>query len=400
MKSSGCKANIIYTASHTMPQITKAPMLYCPTAAKLQDCLVVFGGILQHVRRDRTLDKIWVYNLYTETWMKYRAKGWFALNMVTDDLLGCCTVSIGTAIYVLPVKRDNVVHMEPTLELCLWKLQRDRKGCFSWNEVPVNISPSDRRGMTGWAYAGKIFTFGGATLYRSPPAGVGHLNDFGEFGADNCTNNQLHCFDTSSQEWSNQKTSGTVPCPRLFPSSTAIDDKAWLFGGHLAGTRFSDLYELNMPHLIWTQIETPQPLQAELLKTHYISAITRNQLVVHGTKEKANTFILDLTSLSWKEYKMTVDYYKKGQAIVPGLDSTVMMVMGKNGECGKPMDYNSTRCIRLAPMSLQQLAIKTVHKHRAALPYENLPWKLLCKIEGIYENIDKRTPNSKALAGQ
>ena len=237
--------------------------------------------------------------------------------------------------------------------------------------------------MTGWAYADKIFAFGGATLDRPQPAGVGFLNDFGEFGSEDCTN-QLFCFDTSCQEWSNLKSSGMVPCPRHNPCSTAIDDKAWLFGGLLstAGSRLFDFYELNIPHLMWTQIETP-----ELLRTgsyFSINAITRNQFVVHGTKGKENTFILDLTSLSWKEYR-TIDYCRQGQTSVPGLNSTIMIAMGKIGAGEKPVDCSNTCCIRLEPMSLQQLAIKTVHKHQATLPCRNLPRKLICKMKGIWE---------------
>ena len=91
-------------------------------------CLVRL--LMTNAKRDRTLDKIWVYNLYTEKWMKYIAEGWVALHMVTDYPYGCCTVSVDRAIYVFPVPRDNVAELSTTL--CLWKLQRDRCGRLVW----------------------------------------------------------------------------------------------------------------------------------------------------------------------------------------------------------------------------------------------------------------------------
>ena len=60
---------------------------------------------------------------------------------------------IGTDVYLFGVKEDHLSSM--------WKLKRDRKGCFSWNKVYVNEEPSYRCHMTGWEYAEKVWIFGG-----------------------------------------------------------------------------------------------------------------------------------------------------------------------------------------------------------------------------------------------
>ena len=367
-----------------MPRVRRVPNLFHPTAVKLQDCLVVFDG---HTESDdytvhQTLDKIWVYNLYTDKWIKYIAEGWFTVNAVTDGLFGYCAVSIGRDIYVFGATQGNIA--------TLWKLHRHRKGSFSWHQVRVNISPSAREFMTGWEYAGNLFIFGGGPIEDGPigPLDVGHLNDFGEFSTEGY-NNQLLCFDTSSREWSNLKCSGMVPSPRSEHSSTAIGDKAWLYGGDCGTTLHAlyDLYELNIPHLMWTQIEPPQPLP-KLWDDQSITATMANQLVFHGytgTKNKFGkfgntTFVLDLTSLSWKEYE-TIDNVRNRQRCVPSLNSGAMIIMGCSD--GKTKNCKSIYCVTLEPKTLQQLATKTIHAHRATLPYQNLPRKLICKIMGI-----------------
>ena len=56
----------------------------------------------------------------------------------------------------------------------------------------------------------------------------GYLNDHGDFER---VNNQLLCFDPCEQEWTNVKTSGTIPGPRMSHAAANIGDKVWLYGG-------------------------------------------------------------------------------------------------------------------------------------------------------------------------
>ena len=124
----------------------------------------------------------------------------------------------------------------------LWKLKRDGQGCFSWSEVPVKHSPLYRYGMTGWAYAEKLWIFGG---YGPLPTAPNRHQIEGY-------NNQLLCFDPSCNVWTNLKCCRTLPSPRAGCASAMLGNETWLYGGREVATSFPcfyDLFKLNMDNL-------------------------------------------------------------------------------------------------------------------------------------------------------
>ena len=258
-------------------------------------------------------------------------------------------------------------------------MTRTRKRDFSWGEVTIRKAPSQRYCPTGWAYAEKVWIFGG---YGPSPTAFGHLNDCADFlpsrhYGNQGFNNQLICFDPTNQEWTNVNCSGTVPSPRYRHSSTINQDKVWLYGGlNGGGTRLNDLYELKMPNFTWTLILMPQPIQ-KLNSACSLNGIADNQLVFHGindimTDGTTVTWILDFSSLSWRKHTVTVDHYRSGHTGTTGLNNSVIIVGGNVMKCRQKL-HISTFVTRLAPKSLQQLAMRTVYDHRAVLPWKLLP---------------------------
>ena len=65
----------------------------------------------------------------------------------------------------------------------VWRLKRDKKGCFSWHKVLVKKAPSYRGNMTLWEYADTMWIFGGC---GQSPANVGHVNDVVDFAIRRC----------------------------------------------------------------------------------------------------------------------------------------------------------------------------------------------------------------------
>ena len=209
---------------------------------------------------------------------------------------------------------------------------------------------------------------------------------FSDDGFDYGNNNQLLSFDPSCHEWTNIGSSGSVPLPRHEHSSTMYNNKVWIHAGYCHGEDFShDLFELNMCNLTWTQIQMTQAI----FDSHdrcLISAITENKLIFHGetglmtSTINSETWILDLSSESWNEYEASQDHARYGRSCTIGLNSSVVIT---GGYTDKPEHiYKCTYAIRLEPNSLKQLAIKTIYESRAALPWKDLPNKLIQNIMG------------------
>ena len=137
----------------------------------------------------------------------------------------------------------------------LWKLSRSKEGIFTWSFIHCKSkakSPSPRYDHTGWECSGKLWVFGG-----EGPLLEGYLNDHGDTDVPFLGftfNNQLLCYDPTSQMWTNPQCFGTVPLPKGGRSSAIIKENVWLFG-----RSSDDFFHLNMRSFTWTQIQTGQP---------------------------------------------------------------------------------------------------------------------------------------------
>ena len=326
---------------------------------------------------------IWIYNLYTEQWKKHIT---LDREKAPRAIYRACAAVIESVVYVFggfgELGTENPMPIN-----ALWKLSKNSELCFVWDDIATTNmkAPSPRCCSTAWSYSGKLWVFGGLGI--SP---VGYLNDNGDFDVNRRVNNQLLCFIPSCNEWTNPKCSGSVPTPRCKHATTILKHTAWLYGG--AGTNhdaFKYVYELNMYSLTWTQIPMGHPVPQGLTYSS-LTAVSNNQLVVHGGAYKCedhyhtleNTWILDLSTQTWRLYKSIKDHSRNGHTGITGLDGCAIIIGGGKDPTTNYDVYTTTFHVMLHPKSLQKLAMQCVFQNRAELPWQYLP-KMLKTFLGI-----------------
>ena len=328
---------------------------------------------------------IWIYNLYTEQWKKH-----IILDTEKAPRAICCACAavIESVVYVFggfgELGTENSMPNN-----ALWKLNRNSERCFVWDYITMANSmkaPSPQCCSTAWSYSGKLWVFGG---FGSSP--IGYLNDYGDFDVNSNRNNQLLCFNPSCNEWINLKCSGSVPAPRRNHTSTIIKHTVWLYGGGYCnnGNVFNDLYEFNMHSLTWTQIQMSQPAPQGLIDSS-MNAISNNHLVLHGGADSyedgyqtlSDTWILDLSTQTWRLYKSIKDHSRDGHTGTTGLNGCAIIIGGAKDPTESYDVYTTTFHVMLHPKSLQKLAMQCVFHNRAELPWQYLP-KMLKTLLGI-----------------
>ena len=363
------------------------PQIWNHTAVRLDHLIVVTGG---HVHKYRGMlsthrgRRIYTYNLYTEEWRQYIIP---SQKQAPKSLCEMCGVRIGTDIFIFSAP----IHVASNRDLKsnLWRLRRKTNGCFVWSIVLVKKGtkrPSPRTRYSSWAHNQKLWIFGG-----HGPSQEGYLNDYGDY--DGLTNNQLLQFDFTVKKWSNMKCSGTIPAPRTQPATTIIGDSLFLFGGSQLRRRsrlppdFYELYQLDMLSLTWTQIQTGEPKPRGLTFCSF-NALTANMLVLHGGKISdhlfSDTWIMDVPSLTWRKHSVIKDNPRCIHTGSIGINKDVIIIGGIGGisiagaKISAAAVHKDTFHVMLEPKSLQQLALKTVHKHQAELPLKiRLPKQLI-----------------------
>ena len=345
------------------------------SAVRLDNSIIIFGGFGE-TRKLYPTREIWMYNLYIEEWRKHVIPNTSA---APEPFNAAIAEVINGTIYTFG-GMDTYDH---TRRNALCTLNKTKQGSFTWiNKVLCKEeSPSPRNLHAGWEYAGKLWTFGG---WGSSPEG--YLNEHGSFSSYSLygrivmRNNQLLCYDPTTQKWANLQSFGSVPSPRSAHACATIKQKVWLFGGLYDDTEWmNDFFELAMHSLTWTQIQTSQPCPNAPHDWSTLTAVTENQLVLHGGFEPlserkcSNTWIIDLTSYSWRQYTPGRDHARCCHTGLSGLNSNAIILGGlKDGEV-----YNFVFHVMLEPKSLQQLAMQIIFKNQNKLPCNLLPAKLI-----------------------
>ena len=259
-------------------------------AARLDNFIIVTGGKFAALALPTR--KIWTYNLYTDKWEKHVIH---KKREAPRSLHCAVAVAIESTIYTFGgMCTHEHIYMNE-----LWTLNRTETGDFTWTFIKCDKeSPSPRDQHTGWEYDRKLWVFGGVG-----PSPESYLNDYGDTEFEDgfwTRNNQLLCYDPHIQKWTNPKCFGEVPSPRSDHCCTIIRKKVWLFGGFNYNLGdLDEFFQLNMQSLTWMRIQTGQRRPA-LRYGCTLTAITDNQLILHGL---TGTWIMDLTSHSWRRYK-------------------------------------------------------------------------------------------------
>ena len=365
--------------------------IFYHVAVRLEDYILVLNGRCGNYQKHTPVARnlIWMYNLYTEQWSKQitpKSELW------PPNTAGACAIAIKEHAFLF----GGYTYGLKVLSNELWKLSKSSEGLYTWcKETAKNMKePSPRCAHSGWTYSGKLWIFGGfgSSIDR-------YLNDNGDFGQlkdDKGFNNQLLSFNPSCKEWLNLKCTGSVPSPRSSHASTIIGDKVWVYGGQHAFVALGDLYELSMSSLTWTDFQTSNTNPPR----RYISslnAISQDQLLLHGgcgsdKKSLSDTWILDLPSQTWKQYKSGDCPPRAYHTGSTGINSNSIIIGG--GMHPRPQASVDDYHIMLEPKSLQQLAMQTIYIHQTSLPWRGLPKKLITLL-GISLN-DKNTAKAQS----
>ena len=350
------------------------------SAVRLNNYVVMIGGR----GSDGALlspREIWVYNLYTEEWRKYVIT---RQSQAPDPFESAVVAVIDGTIYTFG-GYDKV-----GVRNALWNLSRTncKRGYLKWSFIEPRCkeeSPSPRYGHTGWEFNGKLYTFGGEG--HSPNRG--YLNDHGDntnASLISIKNNQLLCYDPNIQTWMNPQCLGTVPLPRSGHCSTICEEKVWLFGGRNEDLNcFDDFFELSMSSLTWSQIQThSRSPQARYECT--LTATAENQLVLNGGSSNlsqfCDTWIMDLTTHSWRRYTPAHDHTRSNHAATVGLNNSVIIIGGRKSLLDEYDGYDVISRVMLKPESLQKFALHTVYRHGdQQRPLKLLPQKLTALLD-------------------
>ena len=303
--------------------------------------------------------EIWTYNLWTEAWMQHTLPHGQPL---PKTKYRCC-VAIGKDIYMF----GGLV-----LDSLLLKLTRNVDGSFAWKTIDMEDpakSPCPRTRICGWEHGNKLWIFGGWT--NSSP--FGSLNNHGDFhyGWLYCITNQLICYNPSTQTWNDVQCSGNVPSPRFDTSVAIIKDTVWTYGGLSGSDSHNDLHELNMDTFQWTHIDIS--LRGYLDPDCSLTPITSSKLVLQygGT-----TWIIDVLSHEWRKYRRRHTCCLYNTIGFTALNSNAIILGCPLPFHGQQNVCNPIYSVMLDPKSLQQLAMKTIHRHREILPWNSLPSSL------------------------
>ena len=349
---------------------TTLERIYGHCAVRLDNFIIICGGSYGpwSIATVSTC-VIWTYNLYTDKWTKHattkRREG-------PEPFEQAVAVAIGGTVYIFGGWRYGSYESNE-----LWTLNRTETGSFTWSFIKYHSdkeSPSPRHRHTGWQYAGKLWIFGG-----KGPSPEQFLRDHGDIAGGNVTrNNQLLSYNPDSNRWTNPQSFGEVPSPRSDHSSTIIRDKVFLLGGYNESFSWhDDLFQLDMYTLTWTRIQTDQD-RPGTYSGCTLTAITDNQLVLRMLEN--DTWIMDLTSHSWRRYTSGKDNDRENHTATLGLNSNIIIIGGYFEEqLNKRYKKHDNICahVMLEPKCLQKLAAHTIYKHQTNLSWKCLPKKLI-----------------------
>ena len=355
-----------------MAHVCEFPEVDCHVAATFKNFIIVFGGYF--------CDEIWIYNIYTDQWRKQVLP---CKQLCPPATWNSCAVTIEDKIYMFGGS------VEYGVTNALWKLTITPTGLFIWSHISAKSqekTPSPRENHSGWEYAGKLWTFGGNGKWGIPNGYLHQQGDFDITGA----NNQLLCFDPSGEEWTSLRSSGTIPMHRYSHATATTSNKVWLYGGlNIPYGELDDLYQLNLPTLIWTKIQTDmKPLGRSKCS---LTAVTDNQLLLYGgynnsSPSLSDSWMFNTSNMAWRQHLTGwVKYhaFHRNHTGTKGVNNSIIIIGGLVHTTDKRIRRQNYKIISIKKpqaQSLQQLAMKIIFKHRDQLPWKTLPKVLIAQI--------------------
>ena len=167
-------------------------------------------------------------------------------------------------------------------------LQKSSQNKFTctWTKIDVEGNTPTYRHFPGcWEFDERMFLFSGLWADETEPT---------------------ICFDSTSQAWTTVESFGEIPSWRIGCDAAKIGTNVYLYGGR-GNFGLDDLYVLDMISLTWTRLYRAGQLQPMARACHTFTAISDTEIMLHAgycvenDDDFSDTWILDLTSLSWNE---------------------------------------------------------------------------------------------------
>ena len=293
-------------------------------------------------RIPHSVHDIYEYNTDSGQWRKYTIPESETVPSVDSSDVVQTAYGYGVA-----VRNDIYYYLED-----VWKLSKTPQKNFTWTKMDVRgIRPCYRIQPSYFEFDDKMWLFAGdKSLHKEE-------HDF-------------ISFDFSSRQWSNVQSFGEIPSSRIESEAAKLGSKVYLYGGlDSHRTRLDDLYVLDMNSLTWTQLYPAGPLQPIARGCHTFTAISDTEIMLHagvwaGRVYASDTWILDITSLSWKECSQS-EHKERSWHSATNMDGSVIILGGSFQIPYGWTVHNDVFHITYEhrPKSLEQLSLRAVHKH-------------------------------------
>ena len=311
--------------------------------------VVVFAGYENQinsqkriVRNERSLHNIYVYNLDSEQWRKFTIPDSEPAPCMYLDTLrrvaakGCAVV----------IRNDIYFYIRD-----MWKLTKSSRNNFTWTKIDVERNKPIYRDFPGcWEFDEKMYLFSGLWAHKTGPAFI--------------------CFDPTSQAWMNVESFGEIPSCRIGCGAEKIGTKVYLYGGKETFS-FDDLYVCDMINLTWTLLYPAGQLQPMARAFHTFTSVSDTEIILHGgyfvenNNDFSDTWILDLTSLLWKECSQEEDE-KRSRHSATNINGSHIIIGGLGPNLWIYSDVHHIT-YSYEPKTLEQMTLQVIHKYKDLL---------------------------------
>lgn len=146
---------------------------------------------------------------------------------------------------------------------------------WSWSTLQVQGAPSKRQGHSSVEVGRKIYIIGGC------------LQEVRCF-------NDVHVFDTGTQEWNQEIVTGDIPAPRGGHTATLVGSDIFVVGGANSQTSFGDVYRLDLLRKRWTLLQHPRDGLRMSNRTSHAAAADTGHIYLFGGYDADGNFLNDL----------------------------------------------------------------------------------------------------------
>ncbi|KAL5008731.1 hypothetical protein ScPMuIL_014312 [Solemya velum] len=327
--------------------------------------LLIWGGYQDDTQIDKYLppEELWVYHIELQFWKLYITKG-----QIPKGTSGAGFCSIDNYLYLFAGhtgfgNNNNVFRLE---------LQG-----FEWEELIANGPlPSPRDKFAMWSHNNKFYCFGGFG-----PSIHNYLCDHGDYISDPTTyltqergwNNQLLVFDTTTESWTNPRTTSGPPCPRAAHAAAKVGTQVYIFGGRHCETRMNDIHCINLDTLQWSgELHPTGPIPCGR-SWHSLTPVASQRLFMYGGYSNDNiplsdSWVLDVTVLQWTQLSVSNNQPRLWHTASFVNDEDVLIF---GGCCNDILDFgvnnmhsNEILLFHFQPYSLVRLSLELLFKCR------------------------------------